>query len=409
MKKKNRYYAQEILTLLQRSIAIAEWAKLRIGEPVSLERALGAFDLFIPEQKQGGLDEVSKKARMVHTLPLMAVQMKMKLDEIASQFIADVPGIGQLTPREKALVTASYLRTNDLTGIEPGREYHLLEHNFLGIALNDAGHNSLPLISAAIYCYIAQRLGLDARPCGFPFHVHVIVMPPLGFDMDGNTLDGTGQGEPMYMDPFRSQTETHVSNLQNQLALLGASNIEQSNFLGESRTSQIVLRCGKNILTSIQHMYRLPGTHSATLDSTNAKYAALWSSMLLSDPNRQAEIRHYLPWLINLLATEFPLDVYLVEKYLTPLFNSMPEHGHILKSLHVMRTVDKIPKQVRRRVPENKNVKYWVGQVFQHRRYYYRAIITGWDAECGADEHWMIRMGIDRLQAGRHQSFYHVL
>lgn len=59
-RKKNRYYAQEMLTLLQRTIAIIEWAKLRIGEPVSLERALGAFDLFIPVQKQEGLDEVGK-------------------------------------------------------------------------------------------------------------------------------------------------------------------------------------------------------------------------------------------------------------------------------------------------------------------------------------------------------------
>lgn len=54
-----RYYARALLTCLHRSIAIPEWAKLRRGEPVSLERALGAFDLFIPESGYGDLDEVS--------------------------------------------------------------------------------------------------------------------------------------------------------------------------------------------------------------------------------------------------------------------------------------------------------------------------------------------------------------
>ena len=58
----NRYYARALLTCLHRSIAVPEWAKLRRGEPVSLERALGAFDLFIPESGFGDLDEVRLEA-----------------------------------------------------------------------------------------------------------------------------------------------------------------------------------------------------------------------------------------------------------------------------------------------------------------------------------------------------------
>lgn len=56
----NRYYAQALLGYLHRSIAVAEWAKLRNGESVPLERALGAFDLFIPGREHGGLDEVGE-------------------------------------------------------------------------------------------------------------------------------------------------------------------------------------------------------------------------------------------------------------------------------------------------------------------------------------------------------------
>ena len=54
----DRYYAQALLGYLHRSIAVTEWTKLRNGETVPLERALGAFDLFIPDREHGGLDEV---------------------------------------------------------------------------------------------------------------------------------------------------------------------------------------------------------------------------------------------------------------------------------------------------------------------------------------------------------------
>jgi F-box protein 21 len=53
-----RYYARALLTCLHRSIAVPEWDKLRRGEAVTLDRALGAFDLFIPESGYGDFDEV---------------------------------------------------------------------------------------------------------------------------------------------------------------------------------------------------------------------------------------------------------------------------------------------------------------------------------------------------------------
>ncbi|BCR91719.1 uncharacterized protein ACHE_70562S [Aspergillus chevalieri] len=387
-----RYYAQALLTQLNRGLAIAEWEKIRTGGIVSLERALGAFDLFIPKDGDGGLDDITTK-----------------LNDIAIQFISEYPNIRQLSPREKALAVASYLRRSNLTGIEPEREYHLLEHNFLGVALDDPNHNALPLISAAIYCYVAQKLGLNARPCGFPLHVHVIVTPAPGFDIDGNELDFAEQGEPMYLDPFNSQQETHISNLQNQLLLLGASNIERSNFLGESSTPQIVLRCGRNILASIQRMHRFPNVRQAEIDLPSAKYAAFWSFMLFSGSNQPAELRHYLPWLMELFTTDFPSDVHLVEQHIVPLLSGLPEYEDILESLHDIRTADEMPRQVRRRTTSNKSVRYRIGQVFRHRRYKYKAIITGWDMECEAAENWMRTMGIDHLQGGRHQSFYHAL
>ncbi|KAL4959500.1 Hemimethylated DNA-binding protein YccV like-domain-containing protein [Aspergillus stella-maris] len=389
-----RYYANALLTSLHRSIAIPEWADLRNSEAVSLANALGAFDLFIPESGFGSFDEIN-----------------CRLNQIVSSLLLEYPDISNLSPRQRAAAIATYLNTHNMTGIEAGREYHSLEHNFLGIALNCAGHNSLPLISAVIFCHIAQMLGLNARPCGFPLHVHVIVMPPPGFDIDGNPVDiaQSRVGEPIYMDPFRSDLETPVADMRTQLNFLGASPIEQAAFLGESRTSEIVLRCSKNILNSVQRISRFAGGNQVLVDVSCARYAALWSSLLLSNPLRPAELRHHLLWLMELVATDFPSDVHLVEQYIASIFRGTVEFDHIMESLHVIQTVDEIPKQVKRRHPEHKRVKYHVGQVFKHRRYDYMAIITGWDAECGAGEQWMRRMGVDHLQSGRHQSFYHVI
>lgn len=325
------------------------------------------------------------------------------------QFAESHPDVDLLSPRKKALKLASWLHANNFAGIELGREYHSLEHNFLGIALKSLGHNSLPLISAAIYCYAAWGLGLNAQPCGFPFHVHVIVTPSSGFDMDGNAMAGSERGPPMYLDPFRGARETPVSDLRDQLVFLGASNMEQLEFLGESSTSEIVLRCSKNILNSIHSASHQPDTQATSVDVVSAKYAALWSSILLSGDTRPMDLRHQLPWLMEVFATDFPSDIFLVEQYIVPLSHGFFDHEHILKGLHVMRAADEIPKQVHRRSFEDKRIRYMVGQVFRHRRYHYYAIITGWDSECGAEETWMKRMGIDRLQAGRHQSFYHAL
>jgi F-box protein 21 len=327
----------------------------------------------------------------------------VKISNQYSNFAADT------SPRTKALLIASYLRENNLTGVDRGRDYHDLAHNFLGMALKDQNHNSLPLISAAIYCYIAQSFGLKARPCGFPFHVHVIIIPPPGIDMDGRSLSDGSTGETMYMDPFRSANETPVSDLKSQLNYLGATGFEQSHFLGESLTPEIVLRCGKNILNSIQLTNQPLDPASTPVDPVGARYAGLWSTILCIGAVRPMELRQHLPPLMELFATDFPSDIGLIERYLVPLCRGFLEYEHLLESLHIMRAVDEMPKQLRHRTDEHQNVRYHIGQVFCHRRYNYRAIITGWDAECGANEEWVRRMGIDRLQGGRYQSFYHSL
>ena len=49
------------------------------------------------------------------------------------------------------------------------------------------------------------------------------------------------------------------------------------------------------------------------------------------------------------------------------------------------------------RRPSDNRVQYKVGDVIRHKRYHYRGVIYGWDAECKAEEDWMLQMRIDQL------------
>jgi F-box protein 21 len=348
---------------------------------------------------------------------LTKMKISRRLAGIVGGIRGEHHGIDERTPRQRALAIAQYLRDHDLTGIAEGSEYHDIRHNFLGIALLDENHSSLPLISVAMYCYIAQRFGLDAHPCGFPFHVHAVIHPSPELDMDGNPRGDDVAGEPMYMDPFRSAQETPASYLRSQLDIMGTLPAAREIFLGQASISEIVLRCGRNIWNSVQPANPIVVTanlyDSNIPDSEGAFYAALWASLLLGNASGGADgfmlRRQHLPHMVEHFATHYPTDVALIEQFILPLFAHLPEYTQLCSTMRAVRSGDAMPKQVRRRSEGTEHVRYKVGQVFRHKRYRYQAVITGWDPQCGAGQEWIQQMGVDRLQRGRHQSFYHVL
>lgn len=341
------------------------------------------------------------------------------------------PNLGEQTSRQKARSIAKYLRANNLTGLKDLRQYHDLQNSFLGISLHDAEHPSLPLVSTAIYCCVAKRLGLEAYACGFPFHVYTIVSSPRGFDLDGNgmPLESSDLKMIMYMDPFQSDQETPVANLQAQLRTLGFPDASHTHTLARATTSEIVLRTGRNILASVQDAHRAAvarhghgGNDHVTLmssfpDMEGAFYAALWASLLLGIPAdgdgatvATVPRRNFLPRIVEHFETHFPGDVSLIDEYIVPLFREFGEYTQLRETVRVSRAGDSMPKSIKSRNKETiYRVRYKVGQVFQHKRYNYVAVITGWDVECAANEHWMTQMRVHELPQGKHQSFYHVL
>lgn len=398
-----RYYSDVVLGLLHRNMALQEWVKLSKGEDVPLERALVGFDLFVLHSRTGDCDEISNA-----------------LDNIAELFRQEVPGHVEMNTRDKARALAGYLRMHDLVGIKCNidENYHNLQNNFMGIALQGADHPSLPLISVAIYCCVAQRLDLDAQPCGFPFHVLAIVKPREGLDVVGQRLPERQFGDPIYMDPFRSASETLVDSLKLQLETLGIAPSDQSSYLGCSGIPEIVRRSAKNIITSVQTLSRNEGvsrlsTTDPTPEMDGAFYSSLWALTILAegDRNTTETLRaQFLPYIVQRIESHFPMDVLLIEKFITPLLSNLPQHQEIFNAIRAMRDSDaRAPREVKARTTETSgSVPFKVGQHFKHKRYGYFAVITGWDVECLAGEAWISRMGVDRLSRGKHQSFYHV-
>ena len=317
------------------------------------------------------------------------------------------------SPQQKAIALAEFLRRNDWTGISGKSHYHDLQNNFIGIALQNEPHPSLPLVSVAIYCCVAQRLGIDAQPCGFPFHMLAIIKPSPGRTLDGrHTVSGTSS-EPMYMDPFRSNQEVYVKDLRSQLERLGISPSNFPELLGVSSTAEIVRRSAKNIITSLQAIRRNHDAAHSFPNVDGAFYAAVWALLLLPEGSTitaGAQRANRLSHITELIEKHFLTDTWLIEKYILPLIEDGPQHGQLQKTIRVIRTTDHMPKNVKGRTSDSlRNVIYKVGQIFHHKRYHYKAIITGWDVECAATDDWMAHMGVHELQRGKYQGFYHVL
>jgi F-box protein 21 len=192
-----KYYASAILQRIQREMAINVWTDLQNGEDVQIETGLAAYDMFT---RTG--DDVDFAA------------FAEQLDQIAKGVLAQYPDFRTLGARQKASTLAYHLREQGFCGVSDA-SYGALRNSFIGIVLSSTTHESLPLISVAIYCALAKRLGLDARPCILLYHVYTLVHAPKDYNLDGQYKPTSSDKlDSMYLDPFRSSDEVHQNDLQ---------------------------------------------------------------------------------------------------------------------------------------------------------------------------------------------------
>jgi len=410
-----RYYSRAVLSSLHRQRAAFEWSKLARNESVTLERALAAFDVFVFHDRNVDGQQVRVPCGDAREY-LMCAQVEQELDDIAARLLETRKSWQETPTRQKAVLVASYLRDQGLVGMKPDRIYEDLRHNFIGLALKQEEHSSLPLISTAIYCAVAHRLGLNARPCGIPGHVLSMVYPSPGMDLDGRPLTDDAHGCPMFLDPFTSGVELPFDEL---CRVLHRQGVNPGNYAGHLRPTEdidTVLRAGRNLVNSVQEFWDTHQLNGRPLpDPPTAFYGAIWMFMLLDGRHSLQHLamrqrRQYLPHLITRFETDFPMDAFMLQEYLTPLFDNTEEEMSLRDTLRGVIAEDTMPRDVKNRSQlAPGQVKYRVGQVLRHRRYNYAGVIFGWDVECNATTDWIVRMGVDRLPRGRQQSFYHVL
>lgn len=312
----------------------------------------------------------------------------------------DIPELNEKQPREKALAILAYIRANNWTGVTKDESYRDLQNNFIGIALRDPNHPSLPPISVAIFCCVAQRLGVNAHPCSFPFHAIATVLPRPNSDLAGRAIDDSIHAKPMYLDPFRSDDELTAEDLQSQLSAMAISPSHYVKLLGPASTVEIVQRTALNIITSVHHDDR-----NDKPETDDAFYAALWALLLLPEVAVNIQQPQRLNTFVEYLEKEFFMDIGMAEARILPLLRIHGQYELILSTLRVIRAGDSMGRERRTR-NSAQEVKYHVGQVFIHRRYKYVGIIIGWDLE---GEDWNSRGDFAEMARGRFQRFYRVL
>lgn len=411
-----RYYATAVLERIHRDMAIVVWKELAEGKDVPLERSLAAYDLFTRAEEAVDLDRISQE-----------------LDGLADLFRERHPGFEALLTREMALKLVSFLHDRGFNGVSEGK-YRNLRNSFIGLALVSPQHESLPLVSVAIYCAIAHRLGLDARPMNYPGHIYCIVYAPQDYTLNGDYKPASSTApDAMYLDPFRSTQEVLQTSLVSFLHTQRIPTDQHAQYLSHATTREITVRTARNLIASVhywEHVFdpdivNRPGQGrdwtKSYPDKGSCMYASIWALLLLNNVAIwSAERRHMLPNLLETFQTHYPCDIGMLEKHVIPLF--APESAEAVRLrefVRVMLDLDARPKTVQRR-PNGPGagreggtavdtVRYKVGQLFRHRRYGYEGVITGWDFSCDAGEEWIEQMSIDMLPNGRNQAFYHVL
>ena len=396
---------------MNRHLAVEEWTKLkyRDQDEEPYESSLACLDLFVlTVSRPGDFEDVPASSPFKVTFA-NHLQICERLDSYAASIRRDHPEVDEQSPRQIARLVARYLITKGWTGIGEGREYHNIEHNFLGVALYSDGHNSLPLISAVIYCYVLRKFGLQAAPCGFPIHVHALVRPPIGVDLDGDPCGPDSAVSTMYMDPFRSEVEVPVSSLDEQLRMISYrfTQRELDEFLGASTAREITLRAARNILNAQRT------SHQDPLEDVNrdaAAYGAWWALALFPSTYNPDQHRQAIRTVWQTFAEGFIHDVGLIQSHIVPMMSDRSDFNQNQRACQQLRHFDEQKRYPKRRSdPANSTVKYKIGHVFKHRRYGYYACIHGWDHECKSGEAWIQQMGVDRLARGRSQAFYQVL
>lgn len=268
------------------------------------------------------------------------------LDNLAEQFLKEVPNFSSLEVEEKANSLIHWMWSQGFVGTPPDR-YRALKNAYIGMTIRSV-RSALPLTLVAIFCAIARRVGLHARACAYPGHVYAIVMDSP-FSPDSSLDDRT---KYRYYDLFDSKDNPAVSR-ESLISLLPPDEPSLiTRYLSPSSTAELVTRMSQNIIVTLQlseaellqnnHGYPHVCEHSAL-------YAALTAMVILGATR---VTRHVVEHMMRRVPADFPMDVRFLEEEMVPRVGEEKQKKMLENVCAALRAEDAEMKPVCRRDTE---------------------------------------------------------
>ncbi|KAI5813780.1 hypothetical protein BZA77DRAFT_284357 [Pyronema omphalodes] len=396
-----RYQASIALQYLHRRRALQIWQDLRSGVDVPLEVALLAFDLFVMTGDSPDVEEIV-----------------VDFDLLARLFLFQTPEFYLLETSEKTLALITFLWEQGFKACPLGK-YRAMKNQFIGLTMRTV-RTAIPLTLVGIFCAVARRVGMKAYPCGFPNHMLAIVEAEgnEAVSVAGGAASASGKSNPsnvnsaaanyQYYDLFCSPNRH--PRLDKQRLLDDLSSHDPAlipSLLSPSPTINIVLRQARNIINTCQLTSRaeadIINICYPRINHTYALYSAIAAHVIL----KPGYSHNYVTQLSEICNSHLPMDVRFLEEEILPTVPEGREKGMLTNVVGALRAQDEMPRAVARR--EGEGVRYKVGMVLRHARYGYLGAVFGWTQECKQGEDWVQVMGVDGLNRGRRQPFYHVV
>ncbi|OLL24686.1 F-box only protein 21 [Neolecta irregularis DAH-3] len=356
-----KYYSRSLVHYLRRRKAFSVWSSLVTGTEIP------NFDITV--------------SYFSHFYGTDCIEISSKLDTLTKNFKEEyLDEFEASSLDQKCGIIGAFMNQRGISGAT-GADYYRIENSFIHFALNRVP--TLPITLAAIFCGIARRLEIHAAPVDFPGHVYVTVSETADFRNN------------IYIDIYNVGRLISRLELEQSLASIGEP--PSPIYLSPASAIAMIRRVFRNIINSIQQGE----------DSRNGKPLALYSAIaaLLTMNNEIDERTRDI--FASIIQNHFPMDVDILEQVISRLQN-FNDTGELSSQCRSIRSNDNTPLPIHRR-QNTSLISYRIGDVFQHKRYSYVAVITGYTEVCNTAEEWIRAMRIDELNRGRDQPFYHVI
>ncbi|KAJ4485027.1 Hemimethylated DNA-binding protein YccV like-domain-containing protein [Lentinula edodes] len=365
------YWASAVLASIGQTYAVGLWSSLRLGNnSVPFVQAFSSISCFFGKHP----DEISS----------MLISLNSRCKSYLSRLNIPLSHTDPNYDSKKLCILICDFMSNEGYGPVVPHNFHDVLNLFPHFYLT-SHKRTIPLSLVHIFVSIAQSLDVTASPVDFPVRVlvHISVPDP--------------EVDDFYVDVFGSQTIlTLRDDIPAILARQGIQADSMMHYISPSGAASMLLRNGRNILSSLN----IPATPLSLIRPS--ALLALTIFLVLTHGGRLV---------IQLMSQAEPLDcaTFITEA----LIPSLDGAGKVQDDLHQasqkgLEEEAISAQEIKLRSPEE-TVHHFVGMLFEHKRYNYTALITGWDPVCKASESWIKEMKVLDLPRGRDQPFYHVV